>query len=76
MILTMILVILLSGCILKTNIVKHPDAPMLIEDTSWTGKVSVAIYDKENKQLIHYGWIKIPVGWTLHKYDWEAYINE
>ena len=49
---------------------------MLIEDVSWTGKVSVAIYDKENKQLIHYGWIKVPTGWTLHKYDWEAYVNE
>tara|TARA_Y100000310_G_scaffold293028_1_gene322303 strand:+ start:5042 stop:5191 length:150 start_codon:yes stop_codon:yes gene_type:complete len=47
---------------------------MLIEDMKW-GKASVAIYDKETNSLIHYGWVDVPVGWTLHKYDWESFIK-
>ena len=47
---------------------------MLIEEVGW-GKVSVAIYDKETKTLVHYGWIKVPAGYTLHKYDWEKFIE-
>lgn len=72
MILIMTLLIL-SGC--NHTIVKHPDAPMLIEDVGWN-RVSVAVYDKQENCLVHYGWIKIPVGWTLHKYDWEEYIDK
>ncbi len=68
-----ILLILCSGCF-GPRIVKHPDAPMLIEEVSW-GKASVAIYSKKSNSLIHYGWIKIPVGWTLHKFDWERHIE-
>ncbi len=72
MTLLVLLVIILIGC--QTKIVKHPDAPMLIEDMKW-GKASVAIYDKETNSLIHYGWVDVPVGWTLHKYDWESFIK-
>lgn len=67
-----ILLIACSGCV--HTIVKHPDAPMLIEEVSW-GKASVAIYSKERNGLIHYGWVDIPVGWTLHKFDWERHIK-
>ena len=68
-----ILLILFSGCF-GPRIVKHPDAPMLIEEVSW-GKASVAIYSSERNGMIHYGWIEIPVGWTLHKFDWEKHIK-
>ena len=74
-VLMMILLILLTGCLHKINIIKHPDSPMLVEDVKW-GKVSVAIYDKESNSLVHYGWIKVPVGYTLHKYDWEKFIED
>lgn len=74
-VLMMILLILLVGCLHKTVLVKHPDAPMLVEDVRW-GKVLVAIYDKESNSLVHYGWIKIPIGYTLHKYDWEKFIED
>ncbi len=47
---------------------------MLVEDVKW-GKVSVAIYDKESNSLVHYGWIKVPVGYTLYKYNWEKFIE-
>ena len=69
---TISLILFVSGC--GHTIVKHPDAPMLIEEVSW-GKASVAIYSKERKGLIHYGWVKVPVGWTLHKFDWEKHIG-
>lgn len=75
--LTMILLtllIILSGCIFGPTIVKHPDAPMLIEEVSW-GRASVAIYHRETNRMIHYGWVKIEPGFTLREYDWETYIN-
>ena len=75
MILTMTLLIL-SGCSLwtPTPIIKHPDAPMLIMKSK--GKALVALYDKENNEMIEYGWVKIPEAWTLHKYDWEKILSE
>tara|TARA_Y100000310_G_scaffold269300_1_gene282400 strand:+ start:819 stop:977 length:159 start_codon:yes stop_codon:yes gene_type:complete len=47
---------------------------MMIEQVHWGGTASVAIYDKQQNRLVHYGRIKIPSGWTLRKFDWEAYI--
>ena len=69
----MIFLVLLSGC--STKIIKHPDAPMLVESSHWNG-VDVSIYDKETNSLIHYGRVEVPEGWTLHKYDWEKFIKD
>lgn len=68
-----LIMILLVGC--TPNIVMHPDASMLIQDTGWRG-AKVAIYSKTENKMIEYGWVKVPVGYTLHKYDWEKYIKE
>ena len=75
-----VLVLLFSGCFsfrgLKENIiVKHPNAPMLIIETS-SNAVRVAIYDKEENKLIEYGWIDAAtlVGRTAVTYDWQTFI--
>lgn len=80
-IIVMCFVAAMSGCLdgLKSdNLVKHPDAPMLITETK--GKhVKVSIYDKERNQLIEFGWIEINEnmkGWTITKYDWETFIKK
>lgn len=72
-----------SGCIptrgfQPTNVVKHPDSPMLIMATK-SGYVKVVIYDKVNNKMIEYGWVKMDDGthgWTITKYDWEKFIQE
>ena len=75
---TILIVILMTSCggLAGTKVVKHPDAPMVITD-SGINKLRVSIYDSGSNELIDYGWIKSSeaVGWTLHKYDWESYIN-
>ena len=48
---------------------------MLIQQVKGT-KVLVAVYDKQSNALIQFGWVRVPEGWTLHKYDWEKYIDE
>lgn len=73
---------LASGCSLlpgfsPPEVVKHPDAPMLImrvEDRY----AKVAVYQKSSNSLIEYGWIELTdsVGWTLTKYDWEQFIDK
>ncbi len=68
------LLISLSGCF-GPRLVKHPDAPMLIEEVSW-GRVSVAIYHRETNRMIHYGWVDVEPGLTLRKFDWENYISQ
>ena len=74
---------LLSGCSLlrafePASIVKHPDAPMLIQETKH-GYFKVAIYDKQNNKMISFGWIATAdvnlKGWTITKYDWESFIK-
>ncbi len=68
--------LLLSGCpSSKTPLIKHPDAPMLIQRVKGS-KALVAVYDKQDNRMLEYGWIAIPQGWTLHKYDWERFIDE
>jgi len=68
---------LASGCCLfrPTNIVKHPDAPMLIGRTK-RGYAEVSVYEKAGNRLIVFGWIRISEahGWTLQKFDWEAHL--
>lgn len=58
-----------------TEIVKHPDAPMQILEAK-TNYLRVAVYDREDNQMIEFGWIETSSlkGWTLTKYDWEAVI--
>ena len=61
------------------SIVKHPDAPMMIQDAKGLF-IRVAVYDKEENKLIEYGWIPVMdatlQGWTLSKFDWEAFIDK
>ena len=67
---------LVCGCFFRpTEVVKHPDAPMLILEAK-RGFLRVAVYDKAQNQLIEYGWIgtRESKGWSLMKYDWDGYI--
>jgi hypothetical protein len=75
MILIMTLLVLSAGCLHKTQLIKHPDSPMLIQKVKGT-KVLVALYSKGDNTMLKYGWVRVPEGWTLHKYDWEKYIEE
>ena len=67
-----------SGCIFSSGptIVKHPDASFLIEEVDGES-LKIAVYDKKNNRLITYGWIETDglAGWTVHKFDWEKFIN-
>jgi len=66
-----------TGClgIKPDDIIKHPDAPMLIQETK-RGYLKIAVYSKDVNGMVSCGWIKSEEvkGWTLHKFDWEAYI--
>jgi len=59
------------------QIVRHPDAPMLVTDAKgdW---LRVSVYDRESNSLIDSGWLEAEetVGWTISKYDWESFITE
>ncbi len=75
MILLMGLCLCLGSCGQRVTLVRQPDAPMLIMETK--GKyVKVALWDKESKSLLEYGWIETPEGWTLMKYNWDAMGDE
>ena len=67
----------LCGCFPKPpELIKHPDAPMLVLEIK--GEYArVALYDKAENRLIEFGWISLQEykGWTLTKYDWEAFIE-
>lgn len=72
-----LLLALLVGChgLSPVEIIKAPDAPMLIREVRGD-KAKVAIYDKAGHKLIDAGWVAIPVGYTLHKYDWEKFLED
>lgn len=75
-----ILVTSLCGCMqgLRDDvIVRHPDAPMLIEEVSGS-RARVAIYNAETNKLIEYGWVDLQdlPGWTLKKFDWQKFLGE
>jgi len=73
-----IIILLLCGCTFNRNVViKHPDAPMLILKPK-RGKFLVSVYDKSTNSMIEYGYILTEnlEGWTLHKFDWQNYINK
>lgn len=68
--------LLLAGCVSKDPFVMHPDSPVLIQ--SGRGTVTIAIYDRESNTLVGQGTVNLAdyVGWTIHKYDWDAYIED
>lgn len=65
-----------TACVKSPEIVKHPDAPMLILGAK--GKaVHVSVYDSQTDTLIEYGWIdaREVAGWTIVKYDWSRFLG-
>lgn len=60
-----------AGCVRKDVLVKQPDSPMLLVEVR--GKVLVAVYDEQTNTLVQYGWVVPEAGWTISKFDWEAY---
>lgn len=74
--------LMLIGCaggLRKTDIVKAPDAPMLI--TAVDGRrLTVSLYDSATNELIEYD-ERVTLdeqfkGWTLSKFNWEKLIRE
>ena len=66
--LSLLLTLSVSGCV---RIVKHPDAPMLIQQGR--GRLQIAVYSAECDCLVDYGWVdaKDLAGLTVGKYDWK-----
>lgn len=64
--------ILLIGCggINRTEIIKHPDTPMLIAE----GRGNLRVYVWDGEKLIEYGWVQASElkGWTVDKFDWDS----
>ena len=78
----LILTTTLSSCVVgralaPEEIVKHPDAPMLILEVKGH-YARVAVYDRNQNQMIEFGWVDLEenVGWTLHKFDWEKHVRD
>lgn len=67
-----IILIILVGCN-SVEVVKHPDASMLILEAS--GDARVAVY--KGGKLIEYGWVDMAElkGWTIHKFNWSEVLN-
>jgi len=77
-----VIILLLCGCSIlgafnRDVVIKYPDAPMLILKPK-RGKFLVSVYDKSTNSMIEYGYILTEnlEGWTLHKFDWQNYINK
>jgi hypothetical protein len=67
-----------AGGLSRVDVVKAPDAPMVI--TGVSGRtVSVSVYDAGTNSLIEYdGPVRIDSsleGWTISKFDWETFIR-
>lgn len=71
-------VLCLVGCggLRRDEIVKAPDAPMLIVEAKGTARVSV--YDAIENKMIDAGTVDLGglAGWTVSKYEWEALISK
>lgn len=71
--------IVLGGCfggLRKTEVVKAPDSPMLIQEVGGRS-LTVGIYDPETNSIIEYGKIRLDErheGWTISKFDWAKFI--
>ena len=72
----LLLASVLTGCggLARTDIVPHPDAPMLI--TEATGRLRVSVYDAAQNRMVELGWVDAAQlkGRTVSKYDWESLI--
>lgn len=73
-----------SGCSLfggfrPAEVIKHPDAPVLIAEVKGS-YIRAYVYDKAKNELTDFGWIRLSnsnaKGWTLLKYDWETFIEK
>lgn len=71
-----------SGCNLfggfrPDEVIKHPDAPVVIVEVKGS-YIRAYVYDKAKNELTDFGWIQLTnsnaKGWTLLKYDWEKFI--
>lgn len=73
-----IVILTLAGCHSGPKFVKHPDASMCIMEVKcgfFSSKAKVAVWSKERKKLVEYGWIPLDDslnGWTLTDYDWSS----
>lgn len=72
-----------SGCNLfggfrPAEIIKHPDAPVVIVEVKGS-YIRAYVYDKVKNELTDFGWIQLTnanaKGWTLQKFDWEKFIE-
>lgn len=72
-----------SGCSLfggfrPAEVIKHPDAPVVIVQVKGS-YIRAYVYDKAKNELTDFGWIQLTdsnaKGWTLLKYDWEKFIE-
>lgn len=76
-----IMCMFLAGCLgglRKTEVVKAPDSPMLIQEVGGRS-LTVGIYDPETNSMIEYGKIRLDgrhEGWTISKFDWSAFIEK
>lgn len=61
------------------EVIKHPDAPILIAEAKGN-YIRAYVYDKAKNEMTDFGWIRLnnsnARGWSLLKYDWENYILE
>ncbi len=75
----LLIAMLALSCALVTPepIIRHPDAPMLVTGVDGAA-FRVAVYDRRTNSLVDYGTVRITaeafVGWTVTKYDWEAFL--
>lgn len=66
------------GCTTDTTI-RHPDAPTLIVDTRFHPlrgpQIRGSAWDTERGELVDIGWVSASeyTGWTVSKFDWEAF---
>ena len=83
-VLSLVFVFTLTGCNLfggfrPAEIIKHPDAPILIAEVK-NGYIRAYVYDKAKNEMTDFGWVQLDnsnaKGWSLLKYDWENYILE
>jgi len=71
-----------TGCggLQRDRLVLAPDAPMLVLETDaglfGGAYAKVAVYDSAQNQMVEYGWVEVPTGWTLHHFNWQARITE
>lgn len=81
--LSVILVVASAGCNLfggfrPAEVIKHPDAPVLIAEVK-NGYVRAYVYDKAKNEMTDFGWVQLDnsntKGWTILKYDWETFIE-